>query len=157
MRSAAPGAVGPSHFKSTALHHRRARTTAAGFAFKKDTGDTRETPAIDVCHGLMGDGARVRWGCCEGGAGRALGEQWQVEGKKGGRWARGEHGWRSALGRRSVLQLSPAEMCGGRGDGCELTGYHCSRPQLCIYDPKVEEEQVRHLALGCCVGATCGG
>ncbi|KFM28912.1 UDP-glucose 6-dehydrogenase 1 [Auxenochlorella protothecoides] len=28
-----------------------------GFAFKKDTGDTRETPAIDVCHGLVADGA----------------------------------------------------------------------------------------------------
>eukprot|EP00889_Picochlorum_renovo_P008960 jgi/Picre1/35990/NNA_003447.t1 len=28
-----------------------------GFAFKKDTGDTRETPAIDVCRGLMADGA----------------------------------------------------------------------------------------------------
>ena len=28
-----------------------------GFAFKKDTGDTRETPAIDVCKGLMEDGA----------------------------------------------------------------------------------------------------
>jgi len=31
-----------------------------GFAFKKDTGDTRETPAIDVCQGLMDDGAK----CC---------------------------------------------------------------------------------------------
>lgn len=30
-----------------------------GFAFKKDTGDTRETPAIDVCKGLMGDKARL--------------------------------------------------------------------------------------------------
>ncbi|XP_050385178.1 UDP-glucose 6-dehydrogenase 1-like [Argentina anserina] len=28
-----------------------------GFAFKKDTGDTRETPAIDVCQGLLGDNA----------------------------------------------------------------------------------------------------
>lgn len=28
-----------------------------GFAFKKDTGDTRETPAIDVCKGLVADGA----------------------------------------------------------------------------------------------------
>lgn len=28
-----------------------------GFAFKKDTGDTRETPAIDVAHGLLGDRA----------------------------------------------------------------------------------------------------
>jgi UDPglucose 6-dehydrogenase len=28
-----------------------------GFAFKKDTGDTRETPAIDVCQGLLGDKA----------------------------------------------------------------------------------------------------
>uniref|UniRef100_A0A0D3HU42 UDP-glucose 6-dehydrogenase n=2 Tax=Oryza TaxID=4527 RepID=A0A0D3HU42_9ORYZ len=30
-----------------------------GFAFKKDTGDTRETPAIDVCHGLLGDKAQI--------------------------------------------------------------------------------------------------
>lgn len=29
-----------------------------GFAFKKDTGDTRETPAIDVCRGLLADGAK---------------------------------------------------------------------------------------------------
>ncbi|XP_066325522.1 UDP-glucose 6-dehydrogenase 2-like [Miscanthus floridulus] len=30
-----------------------------GFAFKKDTGDTRETPAIDVCNGLLGDKAVI--------------------------------------------------------------------------------------------------
>ena len=30
-----------------------------GFAFKKDTGDTRETPAIDVCKGLLGDKAEI--------------------------------------------------------------------------------------------------
>ncbi|PHT76346.1 UDP-glucose 6-dehydrogenase 3 [Capsicum annuum] len=30
-----------------------------GFAFKKDTGDTRETPAIDVCKGLLGDKANL--------------------------------------------------------------------------------------------------
>ncbi|CAL1395081.1 unnamed protein product [Linum trigynum] len=30
-----------------------------GFAFKKDTGDTRETPAIDVCKGLIGDKAKI--------------------------------------------------------------------------------------------------
>ncbi|KAI3440580.1 UDP-glucose 6-dehydrogenase [Psidium guajava] len=30
-----------------------------GFAFKKDTGDTRETPAIDVCEGLLGDKAQL--------------------------------------------------------------------------------------------------
>ncbi|KAK4856190.1 hypothetical protein QYF36_015010 [Acer negundo] len=30
-----------------------------GFAFKKDTGDTRETPAIDVCKGLLGDKSRL--------------------------------------------------------------------------------------------------
>ncbi|KAK9841038.1 hypothetical protein WJX81_007189 [Elliptochloris bilobata] len=30
-----------------------------GFAFKKDTGDTRETPAIDVCKGLTQDGAKL--------------------------------------------------------------------------------------------------
>nr|KYP55461.1 UDP-glucose 6-dehydrogenase [Cajanus cajan] len=28
-----------------------------GFAFKKDTSDTRKTPAIDVCKGLLGDDA----------------------------------------------------------------------------------------------------
>eukprot|EP00899_Mesostigma_viride_P014496 jgi/Mesvir1/23047/Mv08164-RA.1 len=31
-----------------------------GFAFKKDTGDTRESPAIDVCNGLLQDGARLQ-------------------------------------------------------------------------------------------------
>ena len=31
-----------------------------GFAFKKDTGDTRETPAIDVCKGLIEEGAKLR-------------------------------------------------------------------------------------------------
>lgn len=30
-----------------------------GFAFKKDTGDTRESPAIDVGHGLIEDGAKL--------------------------------------------------------------------------------------------------
>merc|ERR1711963_437481 len=30
-----------------------------GFAFKKDTGDVRETPALKVCHMLMQDGATV--------------------------------------------------------------------------------------------------
>mmetsp|Transcript_14537 Transcript_14537/g.36686 ORF Transcript_14537/g.36686 Transcript_14537/m.36686 type:complete len:483 (+) Transcript_14537:147-1595(+) len=30
-----------------------------GFAFKKDTGDTRETPAIDVCNGLLEEGANL--------------------------------------------------------------------------------------------------
>ena len=30
-----------------------------GFAFKKDTGDTRETPAIDVCNGLLADRAFI--------------------------------------------------------------------------------------------------
>jgi len=30
-----------------------------GFAFKKDTGDVRETPALSVCHMLMQDGAYV--------------------------------------------------------------------------------------------------
>ena len=30
-----------------------------GFAFKKDTGDTRESPAIDVGHGLIEDGAQL--------------------------------------------------------------------------------------------------
>ena len=27
--------------------------------FLQDTGDTRETPAIDVCHGLISDGAQL--------------------------------------------------------------------------------------------------
>ncbi|KAL9999858.1 putative UDP-glucose 6-dehydrogenase [Helianthus debilis subsp. tardiflorus] len=30
-----------------------------GFSFKKDTGDTRETPAIDVCKGLLNDKAQL--------------------------------------------------------------------------------------------------
>merc|ERR1712048_128288 len=30
-----------------------------GFAFKKDTGDVRETPAITVCHMLLQDGAHI--------------------------------------------------------------------------------------------------
>merc|ERR1712078_707326 len=33
------------------------RIAIIGFAFKKDTGDTRESPAIDVCKGLLDDGA----------------------------------------------------------------------------------------------------
>ncbi|KAK9796238.1 hypothetical protein WJX73_008193 [Symbiochloris irregularis] len=33
--------------------------TVLGFAFKKDTGDTRETPAIDVCKGLLNDNAQL--------------------------------------------------------------------------------------------------
>jgi UDPglucose 6-dehydrogenase len=33
------------------------KVAVLGFAFKKDTGDTRETPAIDVCRGLLGDKA----------------------------------------------------------------------------------------------------
>ncbi|KAE8665651.1 UDP-glucose 6-dehydrogenase 2 [Hibiscus syriacus] len=37
----------------------RKQIAILGFAFKKDTGDTRETPAIDVCKGLMGDKARL--------------------------------------------------------------------------------------------------
>jgi UDPglucose 6-dehydrogenase len=35
------------------------KVAVLGFAFKKDTGDTRETPAIDVCRGLLGDKAVV--------------------------------------------------------------------------------------------------
>eukprot|EP00897_Mesotaenium_endlicherianum_P006907 jgi/Mesen1/6244/ME000323S05373 len=35
------------------------RIAVFGFAFKKDTGDTRETPAIDVCQGLLGDRALI--------------------------------------------------------------------------------------------------
>lgn len=35
------------------------RIAILGFAFKKDTGDTRETPAIDVCKGLIGDKAHL--------------------------------------------------------------------------------------------------
>ena len=33
--------------------------TIFGFAFKKDTGDTRETPAIDICRGLLEDKANL--------------------------------------------------------------------------------------------------
>ena len=35
------------------------RIAVLGFAFKKDTGDTRESAAIDVCKALLVDGARV--------------------------------------------------------------------------------------------------
>jgi UDPglucose 6-dehydrogenase len=35
------------------------RIAILGFAFKKDTGDTRETPAIDICKQLIDDGARL--------------------------------------------------------------------------------------------------
>ncbi|KCV70310.1 UDPglucose 6-dehydrogenase [Fonticula alba] len=35
------------------------RIAVFGFAFKKDTGDTRETPAIDVCSALLHEGAEV--------------------------------------------------------------------------------------------------
>ncbi|XP_068645394.1 UDP-glucose 6-dehydrogenase 3-like [Aristolochia californica] len=35
------------------------KVAVLGFAFKKDTGDTRETPAIDVCQGLLGDKAQL--------------------------------------------------------------------------------------------------
>ena len=35
------------------------KVAVLGFAFKKDTGDTRETPAIDVCRGLLEDNAQV--------------------------------------------------------------------------------------------------
>lgn len=35
------------------------RIAILGFAFKKDTGDTRETPAIDICKQLIDDGAHL--------------------------------------------------------------------------------------------------
>jgi len=35
------------------------KVTLFGFAFKKDTGDTRETAAIDVCNELLKDGAEI--------------------------------------------------------------------------------------------------
>jgi UDPglucose 6-dehydrogenase len=38
---------------------RNKKIAMLGFAFKKDTGDTRETPAIDVGRGLIEDGARL--------------------------------------------------------------------------------------------------
>jgi Predicted UDP-glucose 6-dehydrogenase len=34
--------------------------TILGFAFKKDTGDTRDSPAIPLCKKLVGENARVR-------------------------------------------------------------------------------------------------
>jgi hypothetical protein len=33
--------------------------TVFGFAFKADTSDTRESPAIDICKTLVAEGARV--------------------------------------------------------------------------------------------------
>ena len=38
---------------------RNKKVAMLGFAFKKDTGDTRETPAIDVGKGLIEDGAQL--------------------------------------------------------------------------------------------------
>ena len=38
---------------------KRKKIAIYGFAFKKDTGDTRETPAIDVGKGLIEDGAQL--------------------------------------------------------------------------------------------------
>ena len=38
---------------------RNKKIAVYGFAFKKDTGDTRETAAVDVCNGLIKDGANV--------------------------------------------------------------------------------------------------
>lgn len=35
------------------------RITILGFAFKKDTGDTRESPAIDVAKTLLDEGAML--------------------------------------------------------------------------------------------------
>lgn len=35
------------------------RITILGFAFKKNTGDTRETPAITVCKTLLEEGAKL--------------------------------------------------------------------------------------------------
>ncbi|KAF8717958.1 hypothetical protein HU200_025420 [Digitaria exilis] len=37
----------------------RFKIVVLGFAFKKDTGDTRETAAIDVCKELLGDKAKI--------------------------------------------------------------------------------------------------
>lgn len=34
--------------------------TVFGFSFKKNTGDTRESPAIDVCKRLLDEGAHVK-------------------------------------------------------------------------------------------------
>merc|ERR1712176_1126204 len=38
---------------------RSKKLACLGFAFKADTGDTRETPAIAVCKGLIEDGAKI--------------------------------------------------------------------------------------------------
>jgi UDPglucose 6-dehydrogenase len=38
---------------------RRKKIAVMGFAFKKDTGDTRESPAIDICRFLTNEGANV--------------------------------------------------------------------------------------------------
>lgn len=35
------------------------RIAVLGFAFKKDTGDTRESPAIDVCRCLLEERAKL--------------------------------------------------------------------------------------------------
>lgn len=38
---------------------RNKKISIFGFAFKKDTSDTRETPAIEVCKGLIRDGGQL--------------------------------------------------------------------------------------------------
>lgn len=70
-----------------------------GFAFKKDTGDTRETPAIDVCKGLIRDNAKCAIYDPEVGGGLgfwggALGVGLRGEGNRrgGARWHEGM-GW----------------------------------------------------------------
>ena len=62
----------------------RKKIAVFGFAFKKDTGDTRETPAIDVCKGLMADGANVSgragWGTPGGGEEQVAARCWLAGG-----------------------------------------------------------------------------
>ncbi|KAL2946630.1 hypothetical protein AAZX31_20G024200 [Glycine max] len=40
-------------------HNFNKKIAILGFAFKKDTGDTRETSTIDMCKGLLGDKAKL--------------------------------------------------------------------------------------------------
>merc|ERR1711957_925347 len=49
-----------------------------GFAFKKDTGDVRETPALAVCHMLMQDGAYLHVYICESEGLHEEAKYWQM-------------------------------------------------------------------------------
>lgn len=109
-----------------------------GFAFKKDTGDTRETPAIDVCRGLMADGAKVCWWGLDGLTVQRMGleARWQRAAVAGAE-RRGEERWLTHK-LCSVVGL-PAGLALPRLNPSPCLLPH---PQVCIYDPEVSDSQI---------------